>query len=157
MPMADPLPVIVNLGDSHRVTASERYYVHVVATLGMLADQEVDAAGDAVFGTGVGNQRSRLAWPSGVPDRLASERLPAERHGRGQEPAALRAGRVEGRPLGRIKRSIPYLPITFSVTRSVDASARLAGAAPGGRSASSNVAIASIREPRGRAIERSNQ
>src|SRR4029079_15506908 len=50
MPMADPLPVIVNLGDSNRVTASERYYVHVVATLGMLADQEVDAVGDAVFG-----------------------------------------------------------------------------------------------------------
>ena len=49
-PMPDPLPVIVNLGDSNRVTASERYYVHVVATLGMLADQEVDAVGDAVFG-----------------------------------------------------------------------------------------------------------
>jgi hypothetical protein len=49
-PMADPLPVIVDLGDSNRVTASERYYVHVVATLGTLADQEVDAVGDAVFG-----------------------------------------------------------------------------------------------------------
>jgi hypothetical protein len=49
-PMPDPLPVIVDLGNSNRVTASERYYVHVVATLGMLADQEVDAVGDAVFG-----------------------------------------------------------------------------------------------------------
>jgi hypothetical protein len=49
-PMLDPLPVIVDLGNSNRVTASERYYVHVVATLGMLADQEVEAVGDAVFG-----------------------------------------------------------------------------------------------------------
>jgi hypothetical protein len=49
-PIPDPLPVIVDLGNRDRVTASERYYVHVVATLGMLADQEVDAVGDAVFG-----------------------------------------------------------------------------------------------------------
>ena len=50
MPMLDPLPLIVDLGSRDRVTASERYYVHVVATLGMLAEQEVDAVGDAVFG-----------------------------------------------------------------------------------------------------------
>ena len=49
-PMPDPLPVIVDLGNRDRVTASERYYVHVVATLGMLADQEAEAVGDAVFG-----------------------------------------------------------------------------------------------------------
>jgi hypothetical protein len=49
-PMLDPLAVTVDLGDSKRVTASERYYVHVVATLGTLAEQEVDAVGDAVFG-----------------------------------------------------------------------------------------------------------
>ena len=49
-PLSDPLPVIVDLGNRDRVTASERYYVHVVATLGTLADQEVDAVGDAVFG-----------------------------------------------------------------------------------------------------------
>jgi hypothetical protein len=49
-PLPDPLPVIVDLGNSDRVTASERYYVHVVATLGMLADQEAEAVGDAVFG-----------------------------------------------------------------------------------------------------------
>jgi hypothetical protein len=49
-PMPDPLPVTVDLGNSDRVTASERYYVHVVATLGTLAEQEVDAVGDAVFG-----------------------------------------------------------------------------------------------------------
>ena len=49
-PLVDPLPLIVDLGNRDRVTASERYYVHVVATLGTLADQEVDAVGDAVFG-----------------------------------------------------------------------------------------------------------
>jgi hypothetical protein len=49
-PLPDPLPVIVDLGNSDRVTASERYYVHVVATLGTLAEPQVDAVGDAVFG-----------------------------------------------------------------------------------------------------------
>jgi hypothetical protein len=49
-PLPDPLPVTVDLGNSDRVTASERYYVHVVATLGTLADREADAVGDAVFG-----------------------------------------------------------------------------------------------------------
>jgi hypothetical protein len=44
------LPVLVDLGSRDRVTASQKYYVHVVATLGALADREVDAAGDAVFG-----------------------------------------------------------------------------------------------------------
>jgi hypothetical protein len=44
------LPVLVDLGSRDRVTASQKYYVHVIATLGTLADREVDAAGDAVFG-----------------------------------------------------------------------------------------------------------
>ena len=49
-PLPDPLPVIVDLGNRDRVTATERYYVHVIATLGTLADRQVDAVGDAVFG-----------------------------------------------------------------------------------------------------------
>jgi len=44
------LPVVIDLGDRERVSATQKYYVHVVATLGTLADREVDAAGDAVFG-----------------------------------------------------------------------------------------------------------
>jgi hypothetical protein len=44
------LPVVLDLGDSKRVTPEERYYVHVVATLGTLAEREVDEVGDAVFG-----------------------------------------------------------------------------------------------------------
>jgi len=46
----DPLPILVDLGNRDRVTASQKYYVHVIATLGTLAEREVDAAGDAVFG-----------------------------------------------------------------------------------------------------------
>ena len=44
------MPIDVALGDSSRVSASARYYVHVIATLGTLAEREVDDVGDAVFG-----------------------------------------------------------------------------------------------------------
>jgi hypothetical protein len=44
------MPVVVDLGDRNRVEVSEKYYVHVVATLGTLAEREVDELGDAVFG-----------------------------------------------------------------------------------------------------------
>jgi len=46
----NPLAILVELGNRDRVTASQKYYVHVIATLGTLAEREVDAAGDAVFG-----------------------------------------------------------------------------------------------------------
>ena len=44
------VPVVVDLGDTNRLTPAERYYVHVIATLGTLAEREVDDVGDAVFG-----------------------------------------------------------------------------------------------------------
>jgi hypothetical protein len=44
------MPVVVDLGDRNRVASSEKYYVHVIATLGTLAEREVDEVGDAVFG-----------------------------------------------------------------------------------------------------------
>jgi hypothetical protein len=44
------MPLDVALGDPSRVSASARYYVHVIATLGTLAEREVDDVGDAVFG-----------------------------------------------------------------------------------------------------------
>jgi hypothetical protein len=44
------IPVVVDLGDRNRLTSTEKYYVHVVATLGTLADREADEVGDAVFG-----------------------------------------------------------------------------------------------------------
>ena len=44
------MPVVVDLGDTTRVSAAERYYVHVIATLGTLAEREADEVGDAVFG-----------------------------------------------------------------------------------------------------------
>ena len=46
----ESVPVVVNLGDTTRLTPAERYYVHVIATLGTLAEREVDEVGDAVFG-----------------------------------------------------------------------------------------------------------
>jgi hypothetical protein len=44
------IPIDVSLGDPSRITASERYYVHAIATIGTLAEREVDDVGDAVFG-----------------------------------------------------------------------------------------------------------
>lgn len=44
------LPIALELGESKRVTSSERYYVHAIATLGTLAEREADEVGDAVFG-----------------------------------------------------------------------------------------------------------
>ena len=44
------MPVALELGDSGRLTPADRYYVHVIATLGTLAEREVDEVGDAVFG-----------------------------------------------------------------------------------------------------------
>ena len=41
---------MVDLGDAGRITPAQRYYVHVIATLGTLAEREVDEVGDAVFG-----------------------------------------------------------------------------------------------------------
>jgi hypothetical protein len=35
------LPVVVDLGDAGRITPAQRYYVHVIATLGTLAEREV--------------------------------------------------------------------------------------------------------------------
>jgi hypothetical protein len=46
----NPLQVLVDLGNRDRVSASQKFYIHVIATLGTLAEREVDAAGDAVFG-----------------------------------------------------------------------------------------------------------
>ena len=44
------MPVVLDLGAAARVTPAERYYVHVIATLGTLAEREVDEVGDVVFG-----------------------------------------------------------------------------------------------------------
>ena len=48
--MPSPLPVVVDLGETSRLGPAEKYYVHVVATLGTLAEREADDVGDAVFG-----------------------------------------------------------------------------------------------------------
>ncbi len=43
-------PIALELGDQQRIRSAERYYVHIIATLGTLAEREVDEVGDAVFG-----------------------------------------------------------------------------------------------------------
>jgi hypothetical protein len=48
--LPNPLTVPIDLGDRSRLTAPQRYYVHIIATIGTLAEREADAAGDAVFG-----------------------------------------------------------------------------------------------------------
>ena len=45
-----PMAMRLELGDGGRITPAERYYVHVIATLGTLADREAEEVGDAVFG-----------------------------------------------------------------------------------------------------------
>ena len=62
------IPVVVDLGDRNRLTSTEKYYVHVVATLGTLADREADEVGDE------------------------SQRLPAERVRGNEESQARRGG-----------------------------------------------------------------
>jgi hypothetical protein len=46
----NPLAVAIELGSSARITASAKYYVHVMATLGTLAEKDAEDVGDAVFG-----------------------------------------------------------------------------------------------------------
>lgn len=48
--MPNPWEVLVDLGARDRIAASERYYVHVIATIGTLAEQDADQVDDAVFG-----------------------------------------------------------------------------------------------------------
>src|SRR5262245_23769698 len=48
--LPNPMPVVVDIGGAERLNAAERYYVHTTATLGMLAEREVDSVGDALFG-----------------------------------------------------------------------------------------------------------
>ena len=49
-PPPESMPVNLELGKSDRIVATSRYYVHVVATLGTLADRDLETVGDAVFG-----------------------------------------------------------------------------------------------------------
>src|SRR5262245_48505691 len=48
--LPNPMPIVVDIGGAERLNAAERYYVHTTATLGMLAEREVDSVGDALFG-----------------------------------------------------------------------------------------------------------
>jgi hypothetical protein len=46
----NPLSSTIELGKNDRINRTAKYYVHVLATLGTLAEREADDVGDAVFG-----------------------------------------------------------------------------------------------------------
>ncbi len=46
----NPLPLAVRVGNADRLSSTARYYAKVIATLGTLAEREIENAGDAVFG-----------------------------------------------------------------------------------------------------------
>jgi hypothetical protein len=46
----NPLPLTVRIGGAERLTATARYYTKVIATLGTIAERELEDAGQAVFG-----------------------------------------------------------------------------------------------------------
>jgi hypothetical protein len=48
--LPNPMPVVVDIGGADRLSATDRYYVHTVATLGTLADRATDDVSDALFG-----------------------------------------------------------------------------------------------------------
>jgi hypothetical protein len=48
--MPNPMPIVVEIGGAERLSASDRYYVHTVATLGTLDEREADSVSDAIFG-----------------------------------------------------------------------------------------------------------
>jgi hypothetical protein len=48
--LPDPLPLAIRVGSADRLVSAARYYAKVIATLGTLAEREIEDAGDAVFG-----------------------------------------------------------------------------------------------------------
>ena len=46
----NPLRLGIRVGSADRLTTSARYYAKVIATLGTVAEREIEDAGDAVFG-----------------------------------------------------------------------------------------------------------
>ena len=46
----NPLPLAVRVGSPDRLVGAARYYAKVIATLGTLAEREIEDVGDAVFG-----------------------------------------------------------------------------------------------------------
>jgi hypothetical protein len=48
--LPNPLPVTVRIGAADRLRADLRYYLRASATVGTIAEREIDSVGDAVFG-----------------------------------------------------------------------------------------------------------
>ena len=45
------MPIALEIGKADRIVDSQQYYLRVVATLGTIADRDIDQFGDAVFGS----------------------------------------------------------------------------------------------------------
>jgi hypothetical protein len=48
--LPEVMPLTLTLGDAARIEDGSEYYVHAVATIGTIADRDIDQMGDAVFG-----------------------------------------------------------------------------------------------------------
>ena len=46
----NPLAIAIDIGRRDRLVKAERYYVHVIATIGTIADRDIDDVNDALFG-----------------------------------------------------------------------------------------------------------
>ena len=46
----NPMPMQIELGSRDRIAATGRYYLHVIATIGTIAERDAEDVGDAVFG-----------------------------------------------------------------------------------------------------------
>lgn len=46
----NPLALVIRVGSPDRLASAARYYAKVIATIGTLAEREIEDAGDAVFG-----------------------------------------------------------------------------------------------------------
>jgi hypothetical protein len=69
----NPLPLQLDLGHRDRISASQKYYVHAVVTLGTLAEREVDVRRRCGVRQGIRDQRAWIARPARVPDGAAGQ------------------------------------------------------------------------------------
>jgi len=58
--LPNPWEVLLELGARDRIDATQRYYLHIVATIGTLADRDAEQVNDAVFGRGDDNSLGSL-------------------------------------------------------------------------------------------------
>ncbi|HEX7138454.1 MAG TPA: hypothetical protein VF219_11430 [Vicinamibacterales bacterium] len=93
-PPPESMPVDLEIGKSDRIVATGRYYLHVIATIGTLAERDADTVGDAVFGreseaNGLGSL-GRLVVRTALQINDYLQSVSAEAKSRGMTGAELR-------------------------------------------------------------------